>query len=104
RGWGAGLRSGLWVLVAALFVAVIEHDLPGGAVEIIELAIAQGTEQQPQRQAQKQQAHGNQQEDTFHRFIRLALRVTSSDEPAMPRAAAQGAITPATASGTAIRL
>src|SRR6266702_2671570 len=87
---------------------VIGDGAPGGAVEVIILAILERPEEADQTEKAEQQRQRYQKHQDFHQRnsllpcrARSAFRITSSDEPDIAAAAISGVARPAIASGTA---
>lgn len=89
---------------------VVEVVALGGALEVVEGAVANraqhegeqpGTEYEADGDREGEEAHGV---PAFQRSKRTALPVTASDESPMAAAAASGSIQPAMASGIAAAL
>src|SRR6476620_2976275 len=79
---------------ARLLLGAIDEDVERGTVEVVELAAAHRPDEGPDRDAQQDQAERDEQQQDRHgaalRASRSALRVTTSDDSAMPSAASQG--------------
>lgn len=83
---------------------------PGGAIEIVILAVPEGPEKGRKAEPAKRDRKRHQIEQDFHqagplcRRARKAFSITSSDEPDIAAAAISGVTRPAIASGTASAL
>src|SRR5690554_6188648 len=88
--------------------AVVAQDVDRGGVEVLELALAHRPAERPDRHAKQHDAHRDEEEEDVHgldaRARRSALKVTMSEDSAMPSAATQGVTRPAAASGMAMML
>src|SRR5690606_15825119 len=98
---GAGLRR-------QRFRIVVAQDVDGGRVQVLELALAHRPAEGPDGHAEQDQADRDQEQEDVHaasgRARRRALRVTASEDSAMPSAATHGVTRPAAARGTASTL
>src|SRR5688572_3275607 len=87
---------------------VVEQDAVGCAIEILELARAQGPQESGKPERAQGQRRGNEIEQDGHRSVlrpsRSALAITSTEELDIATAAISGVRKPAAASGTASRL
>ena len=88
---------------------IIADRPPGGAFEIVKLAVAQRPQEGGKSEAAERQREGREVHDDIHRepCARCALsafKVTKIEELDIAKAAMSGVTPPSTASGTAIRL
>jgi len=86
---------------------ILDQDTHGGAVEILELAIANRPEECRETRKAKAEGERDEQQDAVHRTAplnRSALATTNSDDPDIAAAAINGVTWPRIASGTAIAL
>lgn len=89
---------------------VVGDRPPGGAIEIVILAVLERPEKGRKAEPAKRDRKRHQIEQDFHqagslcRRARKALSITSSDEPDIATAAISGVTRPAMASGTASAL
>src|SRR5271165_3392460 len=98
------------LLPPVLRQVVVADRPPGGAVEIVELAVLERPEESRKAEAAERERHRHEIDEHVHRptpfawRARNALSVTRIDEPDIASAAISGVTNPKIASGTAIRL